>query len=441
MSDDLEAHRLSKANPTWSPIKLKFLCSLVGGGTPSKDREDFWTGGDVPWVSPKDMKVRDITDTEDHITLEAVAQSATSFVPSGAPIIVARSGILRHTIPVAISRTLVTLNQDMKAFRVSSKLDPEFLAFWIEGQSKDLLLEWRQFGATVESLDTFRLLNGRLALPDLPTQKRIAAFLDRETARIDDLIAKKERLVEVLVEKRSSALEHLVSASGGQVTALRRILVKIEQGWSPECEARMVEGDEWGVLKVGCVNDWQFKPEEHKALPEYLSPRPDLEISNGDILMSRANTPDLVGSVSMVQNAPTRLMLCDKLYRLKFNESLVVPAFAVMFLRSRKARDHYASCSTGASSSMQNISQEIVRSLQIPLPSTEEQERRVEKFEALKVLLGDTIRKTKSSIDRLREYRAALITAAVTGQIDVETYGESGTPSATLDQIEEEMQG
>lgn len=307
---------------------------------------------------------------------------------------------------------------------LQSKMAKEALAISANGVTR--------YGLTQEGIKGLQLW-----LPDLPAQERIAAFLDRETARIDELIVKKERLIQVVKEKRASALEHLVNAPGSQMTALRRVLFRIEQGWSPECESRMTEGNEWGVLKVGCVNDWQFKPEEHKALPANLPPRPDLEVSKGDILMSRANTPDLVGSVSMVQDAPPRLMLCDKLYRLRFNEALIVPDFAVMFLRSRKARDHYASSSTGASSSMQNISQEIVRTLQIPLPTTEEQKRRVIKFEVLKALLGSLIQKTEISIGHLREYRAALITAAVTGQIDVDTYGKTGATSAALDKIEE----
>ena len=232
----------------------------------------------------------------------------------------------------------------------------------------------------------------------------------------------------------------LVSQEGVPKVAFRRLLLKIEQGWSPECEARLVEGDEWGVLKVGCVNSWNFNSSEHKALPSMLKERPELEVRQGDILMSRANTPDLVGSVSMVGDVPPRLMLCDKLYRLLLDTRMVVRPYAVMFLRSKLARDHYSSSSNGASSSMQNISQEIVRSLQMPLPSLDKQEACVKAFDSLNAKAAKLCLITIKSIDRLSEYRAALITAAVTGQINVETYGKSGTTSAALDRIEKELQ-
>ena len=125
----------------------------------------------------------------------------------------------------------------MKAFNLSSRLNPMFFVFWIEGQSSDLLLEWRQFGATVESIDTGRLLNGRLALPDLPTQKAIAYFLDRETARIDALITKIRKTIDSLREFRSALITAAitgqidVSTWGKQGTTDRR-LDQIEEATS-----------------------------------------------------------------------------------------------------------------------------------------------------------------------------------------------------------------
>jgi type I restriction enzyme S subunit len=92
------------------------------------------------------MKQRVISETEDYITEAAVDASATSYVDAGSPLVVVRSAILRHTLPVALARCRLTLNQDMKAFRLSSRLRSDFFAYWVEGQSKDLLLEWRQLG-------------------------------------------------------------------------------------------------------------------------------------------------------------------------------------------------------------------------------------------------------------------------------------------------------
>ena len=90
-----------------------------GGGTPSKSRADFWTGGSVPWVSPKDMGRRIVDSTIDKITEEAVSASATKLVPPTSVAIVVRSSILDRTLPTAIVPIPVALNQDMKADRKS----------------------------------------------------------------------------------------------------------------------------------------------------------------------------------------------------------------------------------------------------------------------------------------------------------------------------------
>src|SRR5207249_254815 len=153
--------------------------------------QDYWSGGDIPWVSPKDMKQRRIVNTEDYITAAAVDGSTTSFVDAGSVLLVVRSGILRHSLPVAIAGRRLTVNQDIKAFRFDNRVDSEFFAYWVEGQSQQLLTEWRQLGATVESIDTRWMMDGLIAVPPVEEQSAIADFLDRETGRIDALIAKK----------------------------------------------------------------------------------------------------------------------------------------------------------------------------------------------------------------------------------------------------------
>ena len=82
----------------------------VGGGTPSKEKEQFWTDGTIPWVSPKDMKTLRIIDTEDHLSVSALEETVLKLCPVGTVLIVVRFGILERTLPVAIAQTPVTMN-------------------------------------------------------------------------------------------------------------------------------------------------------------------------------------------------------------------------------------------------------------------------------------------------------------------------------------------
>lgn len=182
---NLQDGRLGASRPEWPRLKLKHVSRLIGGGTPSKDDITYWVDGDVPWVSPKDMKRRVIMETEDYITERAVLESATRKVPAGTILMVTRSGILKHSLPVALAGVDVALNQDMKAFTFDRRLDSRFFVYWIEGQASQLLLEWRQLGATVDSIDIYKMMDSQIAVPPIDFQRDVILFLDREIPKID----------------------------------------------------------------------------------------------------------------------------------------------------------------------------------------------------------------------------------------------------------------
>ena len=112
----------------WDVRSLRRLVSLQSGATPSKSRDDFWDG-DIPWVSPKDMKRAELSDAKDHITAVAVKETSVSILPLETVLVVVRGMILAHSFPVAITRAPVTINQDMKALRVQSSLGQRYL-YW-----------------------------------------------------------------------------------------------------------------------------------------------------------------------------------------------------------------------------------------------------------------------------------------------------------------------
>jgi type I restriction enzyme S subunit len=303
--------------------------------------------------------------------------------------------------------------------------------FYPLGHGSSLFGRWRLPRSAFEAF--------ALPVPRRHEQQAIADFLDRKTAAIDQLIAKKERLIELLQEKRRALITQAVTKgldpgvpmkdSGIEwlgripdhwvVSELRHHLSKIEQGWSPQCESRPAEVDEWGVMKAGCVNRWRFREEENKALPPGLEPRVEYEIRPRDLLMSRANTRELLGSAALVRTVRKRLLLCDKLYRLRYLDDRVSGEYLELLLSSSVARFQMEREATGTSGSMQNIGQDTVKRLAFPWPSFEEQvalaDQVQERVSRIVRLEGEVGR----SIATLHEYRQALITEAVTGKLDV----------------------
>jgi type I restriction enzyme, S subunit len=311
-------------------------------------------------------------------------------------------------------------------------------------RSVDFQEEYYRFGkgivADLWSTNYSDMRDIRLAMPPVPEQIAIAAFLDRETAKIDALVAEQRRLIDLLKEKRQALISHAVTkglnpharmkSSGIEwlgdvpehwsVMRLKYLKRSIEQGWSPQCEGCPAEREnEWGVLKVGCVNGGAFNPTENKLLPADLEPIPALAILSGDLLISRANTRELVGSAAVALKDYPKLLLCDKLYRLRLQTDFCSPVFLSFYLGSKSAREPIELGATGASASMVNIGHSEILELEVAVPPIEEQHE-------IAIAISEDIDKSNTliveasrAIDLLQERRTALISAAVTGQIDV----------------------
>jgi type I restriction enzyme S subunit len=219
----------------WEVQKLKYAVTFVGGGTPSKTNPSFWEG-QIPWVSPKDMKTAVISNAKDHINDEAVAASSTSIVGPGSVLLVVRSGILRRSIPVAINLVPVALNQDMKALRPKhALLMSGYLRALIQGNQRRLLDEWTKQGATVESIEHEYLANSHIPLPPLPEQTAIVEYLDAQTAKIDTAIASLRRKIELVREYRERLIADVVT---GKVD-VREVAARLPE--EPQLESELTE--------------------------------------------------------------------------------------------------------------------------------------------------------------------------------------------------------
>lgn len=162
------------------------LVTVKGGGTPSKANPFYWNGS-IPWISPKDMKSRELRDSIDHISEEAIANSAVKLIEPGAVLVVIRGMILVHTFPSATLRATATINQDMKALIPCSALLPEFLNCMFWAYNSRILKLVEKSTHDTRRLDISKLLDLKIGLPPLPEQRRIVAYLDGLQAKVDEL--------------------------------------------------------------------------------------------------------------------------------------------------------------------------------------------------------------------------------------------------------------
>ena len=154
----------------WEVNCLSEIVTFVSGGTPSKARDDYWRGL-LPWVSPKDMKVAEIFDAEDHISDQVPVQTSIKLIAPGAVLIVVRGMILAHTVPVAITRAPVTINQDMKALRPKNSISSEYLMWLLRISQQWLLTLVSSAAHGTRKIETARLEALRIPVPPRAMQE------------------------------------------------------------------------------------------------------------------------------------------------------------------------------------------------------------------------------------------------------------------------------
>jgi type I restriction enzyme S subunit len=278
-----------------------------------------------------------------------------------------------------------------------------------------------------EALRTIPIL-----LPDLHEQKKIAEFLDSETARIDDLITKKERFIELLAEREENFVRNLL---GGEMTA---------------CDERRSSQSLW---LNNVPNHWDVVPLRHLVTIQTGSRDTQNRIDDGEypffvrsMSVERINSFSFDGEAVLTSGDGAGVGKVFHYVNCKFD--LHQRMYAFTGFKRVTGRYFYFFLKTffklqmtqwSAKSTVDSVRMPFLKSLQVTVPPSDEQMLLVEAIEKREKRDSQIKVKTDASILRLREYRTALITAAVTGQIDVARYGRSGTTAASLDRIEESM--
>ncbi|MEM9406756.1 MAG: restriction endonuclease subunit S [Acidobacteriota bacterium] len=494
----------------WAYSSIELLGSIVGGGTPSKKNDSFWHG-DIPWISPKDMKRDFIGESQDYITEAALGSSSAKLIPHPSLLFVVRGMILAHSFPVALTTVDATVNQDMKALvPFDAQLSPYLLLLFKGLKRRVLDLVARSTHGTCK-LPTKALFSLPLPIPPLAEQHRIVARVDELMALLDrleeakkardatrahlrdavlaalqaandaeevktawsriadymhdlfadpaDILPLRSTILELAVhghlvpqdsaDDSANALLEKVAAEKTQLVQdgkirepkalppltsdetpfalpdgwvwcrLGQVLLEIEAGWSPSALKRPKEGREWGVLKVSSCSWGTFRPDENKALPPGTHPRVHLEVRDGDFLISRANTIELVARSVVVVEPPERLMLSDKTLRLTPSSNACVGYLNLVNL-CKSSRQHYGKHATGTSASMRNVSQGAIRELPIPLPPAAEQSRILEKVEELTTLLDRLEETLRASRESQEAFSASVVRAMPEDRLGVE---------------------
>ena len=407
----------------WAVEPLKRCFEIFGGSTPKSDEPAFWDG-DITWVTPADLSrlpSLHVFDSARKITKSGLNSCGTTLVPPGSIVLSTRAPIGS----LAIAATALCTNQGCKSLVPNDGANPLYFAYTLLSATTPLNLRGK--GTTFLELSAEELAAFRVPYPDPDEQTAIATFLDRETGKIDALIAEQEKLLTLLAEKRQATISHAVTKGLNPDAPMKDSGV----AWLGEVPAH------WEVVTFQrCVRvaEGQVDPEEQPYRSMLLIAPNHVESGTGQVLytetaeqQSAESGKYLCGFGDVIYSkirpalrkvclAPEDCLCSADMYPLRGSGRLA-NQFLMWFMLSEPFSAFAVLESERVA--MPKINRESLKEVWIALPPRPEQlaiatflDTETAKLDALKV-------ESERAAALLKERRAALIAAAVTGQIDV----------------------
>jgi len=408
----------------WSIMPIKRIFYILNGSTPKSSEPSYWSGS-ISWATPDDLgslETDTLKITKRMITQEGYESCGTQLAPTGSLVLSTRAPI-GH---LAIAGVPLCTNQGCRCLVFRGKTQNRFYYHQLLA-AKQELESWGQ-GSTFKELSRDKLVSVSLVSPTLDEQQAITAFLDRETSRIDTLIAKKQRQIELLQEKRTALISHAVTKglnpeakmkdSGiewlGEIPehwtllSIKRLTL-VKRGASPRPidDPKYFEDEgEYAWVRIADVTASNRYLEKTTQRLSELGKSLSIPLEPGDLFLSIAGT---VGKPII-----TKIKCCIHDGFVYFPQYFENKEFLYYIFASGQPYKGLGKWGTQL-----NLNTDTVGGIHIGLPPRDEQDKIVTFLDFETQQVDVMIKKVNSSISLLQEYRTALISAAVTGKIDV----------------------
>ena len=412
-------------NSTVAPIRRVFR--IVNGGTPTSHPKNW--DGDIAWATPVDLARYNggsISSTQRSLTLAGLV-SGSSAVPEASLIVSSRAPIGY----VAETSRMVAFNQGCKGLVPMQDVDIRFFRYQLSAMTEQLQSCGQ--GSTFLELSAHSLASSPIVVPSLSTQQTIANYLDYETARIDALISKKRRLIELLDERRSNFVSEAVTIGleidSESVDTRDRYVRRIPKRWrlmrlrhvvdqiidTPHKTAPVVDDGEYLVVRTSNVKKGRLildgaRYTDRASWIEWNhrgEPRP------GDVLLTR----EAPAGEACVVPADTPLCIGQRMVLIHVRQKIVCGEWVVHSIYSGHAQRFITDLSNATTVAHLNMSD--IYDIPIVVPVLSEQQQLLNRIRSEVHRHEETVSKLNKQIDLLAERRQALITAVVTGEMPV----------------------
>lgn len=295
-----------------------------------------------------------------------------------------------------------------------SKVVDEWIAYYLN------FLDLAPFvsGLTVPKLNQGRLREIPIPLPPVDEQKRIVVVLDDAFERIDAAIANIEKNIVNARELFESYLDRVFTEKGDgwEEKNLEDILsFQPRNGWSPPASHHSDRGTP--VLTLSSVTGFQFKKEAVKYTSAQVNPKAHYWVENGDLLMTRSNTPELVGHVAICDGVSVNTIYPDLIMKMKVDECVALTDFVYFQLRSSKLRNVIKDGATGANPTMKKVKKSTVQNLHLAMPGLPAQQAIVDNLRNLNENSQLLVKKCVSKVNALTRLKQSILQKAFSGEL------------------------
>ncbi|MBO9582050.1 MAG: restriction endonuclease subunit S [Sphingobium sp.] len=414
----------------WVEATLGELGDWRGGGTPRKSEDQFWRDGTIPWVSPKDMKVSVVEDAQDKLNEAARQSPSFKLALAGSVLIVTRSGILQHSLPVAVTVKEVAFNQDLKALTPRQGIDARYVALYLRAVAQRFLDTAVKSGTTVESVDMGRLLAFPVRLAPTDEQRRIVAKLEPLLARCALVRADLERVKRLVSQQRRAAE---IAAFRGRLAGAKRSNGSREpSNWSTvPLSSLIAEGPANGLspagvmgasgtlsLRLTATTSGVLRLDEAAVKRVNVTPPPNSRywLRPGDLLIQRANALEHVGASAIFDGPPQTYIYPDLMMRIRIDDE-ITRRYVARYLNSPAARRYFRDHATGSASTMPKITGRILKELPVPLPPREQMKAVLAELDRLSGRLDAVMRDNQRCANLVDKLEQALLRKAFDGDL------------------------
>jgi type I restriction enzyme S subunit len=321
---------------------------------------------------------------------------------------------------------------EFHVLRPFSGISAKYIYYFVSSQGFRYAAEHKMSGAVGQRRVTTTYISAQqIPVPPSREQRRIVA-------KIEELFSELDKGVEALTTAREqlkvycktlldqAASGDLLVARGVQKgrfnedtwRSLSEVVSSLGQGWSPRCLNHPSPSEElWAVITTTAIQHGSFGDQENKQLPDELEPRTHLVIQPGDILVTRAGPRKRVGVACLVRRSRSRLLVCDKAYRLRVKEKELLPEWMELTLNSPRILQSVEELKTGISDSGVNLTQDRFLGLRVPVPSLKAQRETLSIVDAAMSHATNLAGQIDSALIQVDALRQSILKQAFAGQL------------------------